>query len=327
MKKLLCVISAIVLMTSLCACSKDDDSTSVKIPDTTSSKVSMTYEEAIKPFQSDENYESFYDRAETILLHLKCVNAYYNDISWAHEIEPSGEISNENGITDSMNALEEYFKSEQQYTDYANSLSNPVAKDSYLKFIDLAKEAYQTFADNPTESVTEQVNLITTTTLEQYFSNLPTPSALSSASDYLTEYTNSVKYNLWFIEAYCELTPDEIVKIMLSNQETAYEERMITVTGQCSSIDFAGSAEGIDLDYIITTLDSLMVLKDNAYAIAVEAYGSDSQKLTAYNEFIEQATKLYNTVRVNRPEFNDAEYIEKYDFDLDVLEGYNDLFV
>ncbi len=321
MKKLLCLVSALVLTLSLCACSKDDDNTSVKIPDTASSKASMTYEEAIVPFQGDETLEKVYERAETILKHIECINGYYKDISWAYDPDGPDEISNEDGIDNLMNALEKYFESEQQYTDYMKKVSNPVIKDSYLKFIDLASEIYQKFVDNPTKSVAEEVSA-SMTTLELYIFNIDFYSDVNRADYFLRTYTVRVFDNLAFVEAYCTLTPEEIERVSCSDQSTPYEDRMINVTGPLGNIDWTYSAEGIDLNYIITTLDTLMMLKDNAYAIAVEAYGLDSQKLAAYEDFIKQATELYNKVRVNRPEFNDTEYIKKQEFDLDPLYEY-----
>lgn len=323
MKKLLCLVSAVVLMASLCACSKESDSTTVKIPNAASSKVSMTYEEAIVPFESDEKLEQISERARKILSNIQCVNAFYNgNTSWSSSYEDGSKITNENGISDSMNALEEYFKSEPQYTKYVSKMKNPVIKDSYLKFIDLARETYQAFVDNPTKSVTDEINM---TALEQYIDNIPWTSTVARADYYLLDYTTSIKRSFSYVEAYCKLTPEEIKKLLTSDQSTSYEQRMMNVTVSCSNIDWSGSAEGLDLDFMISTLDTLMGLKDNAYAIAVEAYGSDSQKLNAYNDFIDHATKLYNIVRVNRPEFNDTEYIEKQDFDLDLLEKYEGL--
>lgn len=323
MKKLLCLVSAVVLMASLCACSKESDSTTVKIPNAASSKVSMTYEEAIMPFESDEKLEQISERARKILSNIQCVNAFYNgNTSWSSSYEDGSKITNENGISDSMNALEEYFKSEPQYTKYVSKMKNPVIKDSYLKFIDLARETYQAFVDNPTKSVTDEINM---TALEQYIDNIPWTSTVARADYYLLDYTTSIKRSFSYVEAYCKLTPEEIKKLLTSDQSTSYEQRMMNVTVSCSNIDWSGSAEGLDLDFMISTLDTLMGLKDNAYAIAVEAYGSDSQKLNAYNDFIDHATKLYNIVRVNRPEFNDTEYIEKQDFDLDLLEKYEGL--
>lgn len=322
MKKLLCLVSAVVLMASLCACSKESDSTTVKIPNAASSKVSMTYEEAIMPFESDEKLEQISDRARKILGNIQCVNAFYNgNTSWSSSYEDGYKITNENGISDSMNALEEYFKSEPQYTKYVSKMKNPVIKDSYLKFIDLARETYQAFVDNPTKSVTDEINM---TALEQYIDNIPWTSTVARADYYLSDYTTSIKRSFSYVEAYCKLTPEEIKKLLTSDQSTPYEQRMINIAGG-SNIYFQCSAEGLDLDFMISTLDTLMGLKDNAYAIAVEAYGSDSQKLNAYNDFIDHATKLYNIVRVNRPEFNDTEYIEKQDFDLDLLEKYEGL--
>ncbi len=321
MKKLLCLVSALVLTLSLCACSKDDDSKSVKIPDKASSKASMTYEEAIVPFQVDETLEKVHERAQTILKHIECINAYYKDISWSYDSDGPDEISNENGIGDSMNALEEYFESEQQYIDYIKKISNPVIKDSYLKFIDLAQETYQKFVDNPTKSVTEEVS-VSITTLELYLLNTDIYSDTSKADYYLQVYASRLFRNLSFVEAYCILTPEKFNKIQTSKELDEDEQRLIGVTGWCDNIFEQQSAEGIDLNYIITTLDSLIMLKDNAYAIAVKAYGSDSQKLAAYENFIKQATELYNKVRVNRPEFNDTEYIEKQEFDLDPLYKY-----
>lgn len=322
MKKLLCLVSAVVLMASLCACSKESDSTTVKIPNAASSKVSMTYEEAIMPFESDEKLEQISERARKILSNIQCVNAFYNgNTSWSSSYEDGSKITNENGISDSMNALEEYFKSEPQYTKYVSKMKNPVIKDSYLKFIDLARETYQAFVDNPTKSVTNEIN---TTALEQYIDNIPWTSTVARADYYLSNYTTSIKHSFSYVEAYCKLTPEEIKKLLTSDQSTPYEQRMINIAGSVD-IYFQCSAEGLDLDFMISTLDTLMGLKDNAYAIAVEAYGSDSQKLNAYNDFIDHATKLYNIVRVNRPEFNDTEYIEKQDFDLDLLEKYEGL--
>lgn len=323
MKKLLCLVSAVVLMASLCACSKESDSTTVKIPNAASSKVSMTYEEAIMPFESDEKLEQISERARKILSNIQCVNAFYNgNTSWSSSYEDGSKITNENGISDSMNALEEYFKSEPQYTKYVSKMKNPLIKDSYLKFIDLARETYQAFVDNPTKSVTDEINM---TALEQYIDNIPWTSTVARADYYLLDYTTSIKRSFSYVEAYCKLTPEEIKKLLTSDQSTSYEQRMMNVTVSCSNIDWSGSAEGLDLDFMISTLDTLMGLKDNAYAIAVEACGSDSQKLNAYNDFIDHATKLYNIVRVNRPEFNDTEYIEKQDFDLDLLEKYEGL--
>ncbi len=77
---------------------------------------------------------------------------------------------------------------------------------------------------------------------------------------------------------------------------------------------------------MILTLDSLIKLKDNANAIAVEAYGLMPQKLDVFNEFMENVTELYNKVRINRPEFNDVEYIEKHEFDLEPLEKIDALY-
>lgn len=322
MKKLLCLVSAVVLMASLCACSKESDSTTVKIPNAASSKASMTYEEAIVPFESDEKLEQISERARKILSNIQCVDAFYNgNTSWSSSYEDGSKITNENGISDSMNALEEYFKSEPQYTKYVSKMKNPVIKDSYLKFIDLARETYQAFVDNPTKSVTNEINTIT---LEQYIDNIPWTSTVARADYYLSNYTTSIKHSFSYVEAYCKLTPEEIKKLLTSDQSTPYEQRMINIAGSVD-IYFQCSAEGLDLDFMISTLDTLMGLKDNAYAIAVEAYGSDSQKLNAYNDFIDYATKLYNIVRVNRPEFNDTEYIEKQDFDLDLLEKYEGL--
>lgn len=322
MKKLLCLVSAVVLMASLCACSKESDSTTVKIPNAASSKASMTYEEAIVPFESDEKLEQISERARKILSNIQCVDAFYNgNTSWSSSYEDGSKITNENGISDSMNALEEYFKSEPQYTKYVSKMKNPVIKDSYLKFIDLARETYQAFVDNPTKSVTDEIN---TTALEQYIDNIPWTSTVARADYYLSNYTTSIKHSFSYVEAYCKLTPEEIKKLLTSDQSTPYEQRMINIAGSVD-IYFQCSAEGLDLDFMISTLDTLMGLKDNAYAIAVEAYGSDSQKLNAYNDFIDYATKLYNIVRVNRPEFNDTEYIEKQDFDLDLLEKYEGL--
>ncbi len=321
MKKLLCLVSVLVLTLSLCACSKDDDSTGVKIPDNSSSKASMTYEEAIVPFKSDETLEKIYERAENILNHTDCVYSYYIGRAYNGQFGPGNVISNEDGIGDSMNALEEYFESEQQYTDYIQTILNPVIKDSYLKFIDLAKEIYQKFVDNPTKSVAEEVST-SITTLELYKFNINFYSDVNRADYFLRTYTIYVFDNLAFIEAYCKLTPEEIKRVTSDELPEDYKQRMMNATVQCSNIDWTSSAEGLDLDYLISTLDSLMGLKDNAYAIAVEAYGSNSQKLAAYEEFIKQATELYNKVRVNRPEFNDTEYIEKQEFDLDPLDEY-----
>ncbi len=325
MKKLLCLLSAAVLMASLCACSEESDSTKVKIPDAASSKVSMTYEEAIVPFESDEKLEQISDRARKILAHIECVNAFYNDnTSWSYAFENGDTITNENGISASMNALEEYFKSEQQYTKYMSSIANPITKNAYLKFIDLAEETYQAFVDNPTKSVTDEINM---TALEQYSNDISWGLTLPRASYYLSQYIGFIQHTLWYVEAYCKLTPEEIKKISVSSSDTPYESRMINVYYFCDNIQWTCSLEGLDFDYVISTLDTLMGLKDNAYAIAVEAYGSGSQKIAAYEEFIEMATKLYNTVRVKRPEFNDTEYIEKQEFDLDPLEKYDELFV
>ena len=289
MKKLLCLVSAVVLMASLCACSKESDSTTVKIPNAASSKVSMTYEEAIMPFESDEKLEQISERARKILSNIQCVNAFYNgNTSWSSSYEDGSKITNENGISDSMNALEEYFKSEPQYTKYVSKMKNPVIKDSYLKFIDLARETYQAFVDNPTKSVTDEINM---TALEQYIDNIPWTSTVARADYYLLDYTTSIKRSFSYVEAYCKLTPEEIKKLLTSDQSTSYEQRMMNVTVSCSNIDWSGSAEGLDLDFMISTLDTLMGLKDNAYAIAVEAYGSDSQKLNAYNDFIDHATE------------------------------------
>ncbi len=308
-------------MASLCACSEESDSTKVKIPDAASSKVSMTYEEAIVPFESSDTLEKIYERSQIILEYIKCIDFYYMGGDYSGQVVPGVEISNENGISASMNALEEYFKAEQQYTDYIKTIANPVIKDSYLKFIDLAKETYQKFIDNPTKSAVEEVKS-SITALELYLFNLDFYPSVDRADYYLDNYTITVYDNLAFIEAYCKLTPEEIERVCSSKKlPEEYKGRMMNAIGQID-IDFMGSAEGIDLDYLISTLDNLMRLKDNAYAIAVEAYGSDSQKLAAYEEFIEQATKLYNTVRVKRPEFNDTEYIEKQDFDLDVISKY-----
>ena len=321
MKKLLCLAIAIVLSASLCACSKDDDSASVKIPDAASNETSMTYEEAIEPLKSDETLVKIYERAEMILRHIDCVNSYYNDRAYNGHFGPGNEISNENGITDSMNALKEYFESEAQYTNYIKTISNPVIKDSYLKFIDLAREIYQKFADNPTKSAAEEVST-SITTLELYIFNIDFYPSVNRADYYLNAYTIKVYDNLAFIEAYCMLTPKEIKRLTSAELPEEYKQRMTNATVQCNNIDWTYSAEGLDLDYLISTLDSLMMLKDNAYAIAVEAYGSDSQKLAAYDDFIKKATKLYNIVRVNRPEFNDTEYIEKQGFDLDTISEY-----
>ena len=321
MKKLLCLMIAIVLAASLCACSDKDD-TGVKVPDTASTKTSMTYEEAIVPFESDKTLKKIYDRSETIFLHIECVYSYYTDRAyWVEALSYRDEISNENGITDSMNALEEYFESEAQYTDYIKTVSNPVIKDSYLKFIDLAREIYQKFADNPTKSVVEEV-VPEIINLGLYLSNTNIYSSTDRADYYLSAFTSSVYDNLAFIEAYCMLTPEEIEKILLSDQSTPYEDRMINVMGRLDDFLVIDSAEGIDLNYVISTLDSLMGLKDNAYAIAVEAYGSESQNLAQYEKFIKLTTKLYNTVRVHRPEFNDTEYVKKYEFDLDTVNSY-----
>lgn len=325
MKKLLCLAIVLVLSVSLCACSNDERSTSVKIPDNSSSKISMTYEEAIVPFKSDETLKKIYERAETIFNHTDCVYSYYIGRAYTGQFGPGNVISNEDGIGDSMNALEEYFESEQQYTDYIKTISNPVIKDSYLKFIDLAREIYQKFVDNPTKSVAEEVST-SITTLTLYKFNIDFFSYANRADYYLTIYTIKVFDNLAFIEAYCKLTPEEIKRVTSDELPEDYRYRMMNATIQCSNIDRTGSAEGIDLDYLISTLDSLMMLKDNAYAIAVEAYGSDSQKLAAYEDFINHATKLYNTVRVHRPEFNDTEYIEKYKFDLEPLEDIDALY-
>ncbi len=321
MKKLLCLLSAAVLMASLCACSEESDSTSVKVPNTSSTKVSMTYEEAIVPFESSDTLEKIYERSQIILEYIKCIDFYYMGGDYSGQVVPGVEISNENGISASMNALEEYFKAEQQYTDYIKTIANPVIKDSYLKFIDLAKETYQKFIDNPTKSVVEEVKS-SITSLELYSYLLWNCSGLIKAEDYLHSYSSQLFSTFSVIEAYCKLTPEEIMNILIDGNSTSYGQRMLNVTAFIQNITFTDSAEGIDLDYLISSLDTLMGLKDNAYAIAVKAYGSDSQKLAAYEEFIEQATKLYNTVRVKRPEFNDTEYIEKQEFDLDVISKY-----
>ena len=321
MKKLLCSAIAIVLAASLCACSDNDD-TSVKIPDTSNSKVSMTYEEAVAPFMIDETHEQFCDRADMILAHLQCVYSFYNDTPYTYPFETTDPITNENGISDSMNALERYFKTEEQYTEYAGKLSNPVTKDAYLKFSSLAEEIYQAFADNPSKSVTDEINF---TALEQYASNLSMGSDVSRAEYYLTSYIGAVERNLWYIEAYCKLTPEEIEKRLFSSS-TVYGHHMVNVTSWCPSIELKGSAEGLDLDYTILTLDNLMGLKDNAYAIVSKAYSHKPQKIEVFDEFMQNATKLYNIVRVNRPEFNDTEYIEKQGFDLEPLEEIDALY-
>ena len=326
MKKLLSIVCAgVLLIVPLCSCSKDSDNTSVKVPDEASSKVSMTYEEAIEPFKSDETLEKIYDRAETILQHIECIHSYYaGRVYWVEALPGRNEITNENGTDDSMNALDEYFESEAQYTDYIKTISNPVIKDSYLKFINLAKEIYQKFVDNPTKSVVEELEP-DITALGLYLSNTNINSSTDKAEYYLSAYTSAVYDNLAFIEAYCMLTPEEIEKVSKSDQSTPYEDRMINVMGRLGNV-FADSVEGIDLDYVISTLDSLMLLKDNAEAMAVEAYGLDSQNLAQYEKFIKLTANLYNTVRVHRPEFNDTEYIEKQEFDLDVLEKYADSY-
>ncbi len=320
MKKLLCLVSTLVFTLSLCACSKDDDSKSVKIPDNSSSKASLTYEEAIVPFQGNKELEKICDRAYMILKHIECVNYYYNGNSdYTLNFEDKGIIiSNKNGIGDSMNALEEYFKSEPQYTEYMSNISNAVLKNAYLKFIDLAEEIYQKFVDNPTESVTDEINM---SALGQYYDSISF-SDISRPDYYLAVYTGVIEHNFWYIEAYCKLTPEEIKRLKASDQSTPYERRMLNATHNCYIGFFTDTAEGIDLDFAISMLDSLMMLKENAHAIAVEAYGSDSQKLAAYEDFINQATELYNKVRVNRPEFNDTEYIKKQEFDLDPLYEY-----
>ncbi len=321
MKKLLCLVSALVLTLSLCACSKDEDSTNVKIPDNSSSKASLTYEEAIKPFQGDETYQKLFDRETEIITHIMSINAFYSETNRSMRLESGKVIDTNDGIDDSLKALDEFFKSEKEYTDYSKKLSNPVLKDSYLKFIDLAKETYQEFLDNPSKSVTKKTST-NITTLEIYYLNTALPTDISKPEDYLSIYTYMVYQNLEFVEAYCKLTPKEIARLITGAQETSYDQRMQMLIATIDNIPSVCSAEGLDLDYLISTLDSLMMLKDNAYAIAVEAYGSDSQKLAAYEEFIKQATELYNKVRVNRPEFNDTEYIKKQEFDLDPLDKY-----
>ncbi len=317
MRKLLCLVSVIVFTLSLCACSKDDNSKSVKIPDNSNSKASLTYEEAIVPFKSDEMLEKIYERAEKILANLQCIYVFYNGTTSLYysfsDIEP---ITNETGVTKAMNELEEYFKSEPQYTEYMSNFPNPIVKDSYFKFISLAEEIYQAFADNPTKSVTDEINM---TALEQYESTMMMGMDTSRATDFLSGYIGAVERNLWFIEAYCKLTPEEIENLVISDS-TSYKHHMQNVASWCPSIEMKNSAEGLDLDHMILTLDSLIKLKDNANAIAVEAYGLMPKKLDVFNEFMENVTELYNKVRINRPEFNDVEYIEKHEFDLEPLE-------
>lgn len=321
MKKLLCLAIVLVLTASLCACSKDDDNTSVKLPEGATSKVAMTYEEAIKPFELDESYKKLFDRETEIITHIMSINAFYSETARSITLESGKVIDTSDGIDDSLTALEEFFKSEKEYTDYAKKLSNPMLKDSYLKFIDLAKETYQEFLDNPTKSVTEKTST-SITTLEMYYLNTALPTDISKPEDYLSIYTSIVYQNLEIVEAYCKLTPKEIIRLIAGAQETSYDQRMQMLTAMIDNIPSVCSAEGLELDYVISNLDALMGLKNNAYAIAVEAYGSDSQKLDAYEDFINQATELYNTVRIHRPEFNDTEYIEKQKFDLDKLDKY-----
>ncbi len=337
MKKLLSIILALALTASLAACDSEEADEEVKMPDVSSESEALTYEEAIEPFAVDDNKLALQEMAQELYERFLCILRYYYDMSYDLGVSFSSgstddTITTTNGIADDMNAISEYLDSCDQYVTAASEISNAVFRDAYISFSDSCSELYYLFAERdgvvPTDGETmvgsEEATVFTRLSL----CNMVLQASIIDSDQpqrYLSEYTFTVEYLFTAVEMYCrfftESNFDEIEENVLeSDTESGFYWRALDLLMYLDGVDLSCDASEIDISYITSTLGSYLAYKPNIEAIEAEAYEGDSQKQAQLDDFFEAATKLYNTLVATPPSFGDESYIEKNEFDVDVIE-------
>ncbi|MCC8191512.1 MAG: hypothetical protein LIO41_00485 [Ruminococcus sp.] len=309
----------------------------VKIPDVSSESEALTYEEAIEPFAASDEMITLQRKANGLYKRFECILHYYYGWGLFSFTDESGvTITTEDGITDDMNAISEYLDSCDQYVTAANEISNAMFRDAYISFSDASRELYDMLVErNGAFPTSEETLPETAAFIKLGIYNMVIQSVAIDedfASLYLSNYIRSVENLFTLVEMYCRLYESDDIKeveIEITEDEDdvqsgfywrAYLILVDYMNMALDNYDASGIESGIDISYITSTLDYLLAYQPNIEAIGIEAYEGDSQKQAQLDDFFEQATKLYNTLVAFPPTFGDDSYIEKNEFDVDVIE-------
>ena len=330
-KRIFTVLLTALLTVSAAACGDDksENENSVKVPKSIEIESSVTYDEAIEGFKYDENLSEILKWAKKI--HDNLCLLCYHDVggSFSSHDEQTGEvISNvihdndtgidtpdEEAVTNCINRLAEEFNSEPEYTKYVTASSNGILIDAYTKFIGYAKDMQQKYAQTrPTFKDNSMSIDLNRTKLTEYYSPLDDYMFITEnmeAKDYLTLSLSTVFDPLQNIEVYCICNEKWFAEQMKSEESSPIYQRMLE--------NMVEDTEEMDIDYELSMLEAAMGQKNNLNAIAKEALKDDDTAIQVYNDFMEEANRLYEIVRLHRPEDASTDYAQKYNYNLDKL--------
>lgn len=323
MKRTLAFILAVVTAVSLCACSKDKKS-AVKLPDSSSFAPSMSYEDAIAAFQYDEKLVAI-DEWAGELKELSMLIYYYDIQCEASSVMEDGKtLSNQNGVTDCFNKLEELLKLEPDYTAYVQQKNDAAYKQTYDKFIVSVKNVYQEYVATPPTNDSNDIVIETDPTdVERYYQLMITDITRNDyyeAADYLKTYAARIYTRLASMEFFVWCGEENI-----SNAAATNDSELSDIDKRNKSNGFFYNRWMRDIgdsyaDSVISQIRDLLAYKSNFDAVAVKACSGDYD-IKTYQDFMTEANNLYNTLLAHRPKYRDTDYIEKYGYNLDKLEG------
>ena len=336
-KRIFTLILTILLELNITACGDDksDNENSVKVPESIKIESTVTYDEAIEDFKYDENISDILLWTKRVSNYISAL--YYQDIGslFSCQDEQTGEvISNfvynedtgiekpsEEAITKYINKLEDMFKSVPKYTEYMQAAANATLRDAYIKFAAYAKEIHQEYSKTrPTyEDHTVSINS-SIWTLAEYFSYFNEHYTYSNENMEPNDYLSLVLSTVW--------RPLENIAVY-----STYNEKWLSKqfeNGEPNFLAFASIPEFVttlppdmfkdfDVDFELSQLEKVMAQKNAFDAIAAKALKNDETAIKVYDDFMKETKRLYEIVRLHRPEDASTDYVQKYDYNLDKL--------
>ena len=336
-KRIFTLILTILLALNITACGDDksDNGNSVKVSESIKLESTVTYDEAIEDFKYDENISDILLWTKRVSNYISAL--YYQDIGslFSCQDEQTGEvISNvvynedtgiekpsEEAITKYINKLEDMFKSVPKYTEYMQTAANATLRDAYIKFAAYAKEIHQEYSKTrPTyEDHTVSINSSIWMLSEylSYFNEYYTYSEENmEPNDYLLLVLSTVWRPLENIAVYCTCSEKWFSdQLKLDNPSFLNFASILDF----STMPYSDTPKDFDVDFELSQLEKVMAQKNAFDAIAAKALKNDEAAIKVYDDFMKEAKRLYEIVRLHRPEDASTDFVQKYDYNLDKL--------
>lgn len=324
-KRLLSILTLLLTTMFLCSCGESKTTTGVKLPEGLTSQSDITYEEAIEQIKYDKNVDDIYRWTSSAFFLMGAIYCCDTGVSFSGPDINGKNRSTDEGVTVFMNELEESLKAEPEYSKYMSGIPDTAKKTAYFKCTDALKDAYQKYLDSPPTIDDLQPSVdISISRMAEYISCFYEVSDNYDATNYLFSYVNDRIYErLATAELYINFS-EQWEKNMESKEyvRTPRDSRMDKVMNGVYNYGFVAYLvpEEIDIDFEIMQLETTMGMKTKLEAIIEEAFSGDNIKISACKDFVKEANRLFEVLRLHRPEYGDSQYADKFDFNLDKLE-------